>query len=188
METKYSSKASLFLMELIIAILFFAISSAICTQLFVKSHIISQHTVNDNHAVLWVQNISEVFYSKNGDFESCKTFFKEDEAASDYAFLTPLLSAYEDSMYFIFDRDWNLVQDSASADYIVLALYSSDDLYHYLNLCTFQLPTHSLTSDTASAKEYESIDSLSQMLEQQQIWNYFLQIKSYSGLKGERYE
>lgn len=43
--------SSLFLMELIIAILFFSVFSAVCVQFFVKSHLLSNDSSALNHAV-----------------------------------------------------------------------------------------------------------------------------------------
>lgn len=43
--------SSLFLMELIIAILFFSVASAVCVQFFVKSHLLSNDSDALNHAV-----------------------------------------------------------------------------------------------------------------------------------------
>ena len=43
--------SSLFLMELILAILFFSITSAVCIQFFVKSHLLSQDSQILTHAV-----------------------------------------------------------------------------------------------------------------------------------------
>lgn len=56
-----TSKSSLFLMELIIAILFFALASAVCIQLFVKSHLLGNTTAEENHALLLCQNLSEIY-------------------------------------------------------------------------------------------------------------------------------
>ena len=42
------SRSSLFLMEMIIAILFFSLASAVCIQLFARSHLLSTQTVNQN--------------------------------------------------------------------------------------------------------------------------------------------
>ena len=53
-----NSKSALFLMELIIAILFFAISSAVCVQLFVKAHLMSRDTTDLNHAVACAESAS----------------------------------------------------------------------------------------------------------------------------------
>lgn len=56
-----TSKSSLFLMELIIAILFFALASAVCIQLFVKSHLLGNTTAQENHALLLCQNLAEIY-------------------------------------------------------------------------------------------------------------------------------
>lgn len=65
-----SSKASLFLMELIITILIFSAASAVCVQLFAKSHLISLKTQILNHAVIHSENTAEVFLSTQGDLSS----------------------------------------------------------------------------------------------------------------------
>lgn len=62
-------KTGLFLMELIIAILFFSLAAAICIQLFVKSHMISERNIALNHSILLAQNTAEIFYATNGDPE-----------------------------------------------------------------------------------------------------------------------
>lgn len=67
MNNSTSSKTGLFLMELIIAILFFSVSGAICVQLFVQSHMTSKNSVELNHAVEWCQNVAESFYGCDGD-------------------------------------------------------------------------------------------------------------------------
>lgn len=68
-----SSKSSLFLIELIIAILFFAMASAVCIQLFVKSHLLGRTTTDENHALLVCQNLSEIYLGSltgEDDFDS----------------------------------------------------------------------------------------------------------------------
>ena len=62
-------KTGLFLMELIIAILFFSLAAAICIQLFVKSHMISERSIALNHSILLAQNTAEIFHATNGDPE-----------------------------------------------------------------------------------------------------------------------
>lgn len=54
-------RSSLFLLELIIAILFFSLASAVCVQFFVKSRIISEDTKNLNIAVQQVSSQAELF-------------------------------------------------------------------------------------------------------------------------------
>lgn len=61
------SKTGLFLMELIIVIFFFALTSAICLQVFVKAHIYDVATNNSINAVVWADNTSEIFYEFGSD-------------------------------------------------------------------------------------------------------------------------
>ena len=63
------SKSSLFLIELIIVILFFSLTSTVCIQLFVKAHLIGKHTSELNHSVEIAQNLAESFYGMNGDYD-----------------------------------------------------------------------------------------------------------------------
>ncbi len=52
--------SSLFLMELILAILFFSIASAVCVQFFVKSHLLSRDSNALNHAANECSSVAEV--------------------------------------------------------------------------------------------------------------------------------
>ena len=63
------SKSGLFLMELIIVLLFFSLASTICIRLFVKSHALSQETVDLTNAVTLAQNLAENFIASDGDPE-----------------------------------------------------------------------------------------------------------------------
>ena len=56
------SKSALFLMELIIVILFFALTSAVCMRVFIKAHDVAHDTESANYAVLWADNAAECFY------------------------------------------------------------------------------------------------------------------------------
>ncbi len=69
------SKSGLLLMELIIAILFFALASTVCIRLFAKSHLLSKQTINQNHAVLQAQNLAEAYLATEGDFTQMGLLF-----------------------------------------------------------------------------------------------------------------
>ena len=75
-----NSRASLFLMELMISILFFSLSSAVCIQLFVKAHTINETTEYKSSATLIAQDISEYFHNKCGDKLQLLSYFTEYEA------------------------------------------------------------------------------------------------------------
>ena len=47
-------------MELIIAILFFSLASAVCVRLFTSAHSLSVDSINLSNSVTWSQNLAEV--------------------------------------------------------------------------------------------------------------------------------
>ena len=51
MERTPAKRSSLFLLELMIAILFFCLASAVCVQIFVKAHTTSRETQELNTAL-----------------------------------------------------------------------------------------------------------------------------------------
>lgn len=64
------SKTGLFLMELIIVICFFALTSAISLQVFVKAHSFDVATENMLNSVIWADNVSEIFYEYGSNPEA----------------------------------------------------------------------------------------------------------------------
>lgn len=95
--------SSLFLMELILAILFFSITSAVCVQLFVKSHLLSQDSWMLTHAVSECSSVAEIC-STADDASSAITLISdiypnaEIESANEYA------AVYYDSDFNICDK------------------------------------------------------------------------------------
>lgn len=77
------SKSSLFLMELIIALLFFSLASTVCIRLFVKAHALSARTVDQNYAVNYAQNMAEAFTGCNGDLQTLQTVLSGSLLAED---------------------------------------------------------------------------------------------------------
>lgn len=68
MKTKKRARSSsLFLMELILAILFFSIASAVCVQFFVKSHLLCKRTQELNHAVNSCTSVAEYLSVSDSD-------------------------------------------------------------------------------------------------------------------------
>lgn len=92
-------------MELVIVILFFSLSSAVCVQLFVKAHQLDQETIQLNHSVIWTQNLAESYRAYSGDIEKVASVYKEQ-------ILEP-----SDSVILYFDEDWNPITDKAHMIY-----------------------------------------------------------------------
>lgn len=61
-----AKSSNLFLLELILAILFFSLASAVCVQFFVKSHILSRDAQRLNHAVNACSGIAEIVNTSGG--------------------------------------------------------------------------------------------------------------------------
>lgn len=95
------SRSSLFLMELIIAILFFSLTGAVCIQLFVKAHLISRSTIELNHAIVQAQNLAEIWLSTDGAEQPAPLYFDSDwnpcqQAPSETAGYTAALQSETD--------------------------------------------------------------------------------------------
>lgn len=133
-----NSRASLFLMEIMMSVLFFSISSAVCIQLFVKAHTLNVHTENLAKATIVAQNLSEYFL--NGD--TSKNISLREQMLS----TLPDHDTIENHVVFYYDDNWNLCKkDTASfltsltfhedADFSYLAIDittidKSEDIYH----------------------------------------------------------
>ena len=70
-------KSSLFLMELIFTILFFALASAVCMQLFARAHTLQMDTEDLNQSILLAQSAAESFESTGGDLNAFAEIFPE---------------------------------------------------------------------------------------------------------------
>ena len=62
-------RSSLFLIELMISIFFFAIASSVCIQLFAEARRITEETTAENQALLQAQSAASVFYAGGGTLQ-----------------------------------------------------------------------------------------------------------------------
>lgn len=171
MKKRYKSKTSLFLIELIIVILFFSITSAICIQIFVKSHTLSKKSINANQAQLWTQNVTEVFYSENGHFQTVKDYFPTTDINHFTTVIPEFIASYNDAFTILFDANWNPVTNVKDHKYTLLALYSEDTSFHILELCIYECPD--------SPINYSTYQDFIDDLDKEHIWNYHIQILKY---------
>lgn len=98
---RHNNISSLFLLELILAVLFFSVASALCIQIFTKAHLMSQDARDLNFAVNEVSSMAEQISA--GTLHS-DTAASSDDTASDPSTQMPddLLqdaAAYYDSGY-----------------------------------------------------------------------------------------
>lgn len=148
-------KTGLFLMELIIAILFFSLAATICIQLFVKSHMISERSIALNHSILLAQNTAEIFYATNGDPEKMASLLgcgessgtaaiaDSDNASTLTLFYTDKFDCLDpaEAASAVFQQTILLYADSDPAlitCHIVISELSSGDVIYSLDTTLFQ--------------------------------------------------
>lgn len=119
------SRSSLFLIELTISILFFALASAACIQLFVKAHLLDQKTQEINQAVVWSQNLAELWNAKNADILSVYICLREQYGSDESGFT---MNNGSDAIFFYFDENWGFC-DGVS-NHIVYRIAFTDNGYH----------------------------------------------------------
>lgn len=109
-----TSRSSLFLIELTISILFFALASAACIQLFVKAHLLDQNTQELNQTVVWSQNLAELWNASDADIMSVYICLLEQYGNQQTGFY---MNNFGDQIYFCFDENWEFC-DGVAADIV----------------------------------------------------------------------
>lgn len=101
-----NSRSALFLMELIFAILFFAIASAVCVQLFVRAHLISRDTQDLNQAMAGAQSAAAILQAEQGDLAAASVLLEG--------------SQMEDGVLTLrYDADWQPAEEEAQTSYLL---------------------------------------------------------------------
>ncbi len=127
--------SSLFLLEIIISILFFALVSASCLKVFAKAHNLSVETFNLNQGISQLENVAELLKSIDTD------------KASDANTVTEVLTSYygksvdadaetKASWQICFNNDWQACRDYDAAYYIEL---QQEDPEASDSLCTYTI-------------------------------------------------
>ena len=112
MNKQPTRRSSLFLMELIIAILFFSLASTVCVRIFVKSHTLEEESIQLNHAVLAASSVAEIFRNQENPFEILEKQYPDG-------------IKNENHYQFFYDEDWSLCNKN-EALYTVAADFTKD--------------------------------------------------------------
>lgn len=118
---RHNNTSSLFLLELILAVLFFSVASALCIQIFTKAHLMSQDARDLNFAVNEVSSMAEQI--------SAGTLHSDTAASSDDTASNPSTQMPDDSL-----QDAAAYYDSsyascekADAVYVLTVHYEPED-------------------------------------------------------------
>ena len=115
MNQQPTRRSSLFLMELIIAILFFSLAATVCVRFFVKSYTLEQESQRLNHAVNAATSVAEIFRNQEHPFSLLAEEYPYGEQA-------------ENAYYIYYDINWSLC-DSSNAVYTVLLQTAENDTF-----------------------------------------------------------
>lgn len=107
MQSRTSSKSSLFLIELIIVILFFAVASAICVRLFAQAHLTAQEGRDLNQGVFLAESAAETFRGTDCSPETMET-------------LLGMVPRGNEGYEAYYDENWQPQADRDSAAYLLL--------------------------------------------------------------------
>ena len=83
MHTQHNTRSSLFLIELIIAILFFSLGSAVCVQAFVKAHTLTAQAQDLSFASSTVSSAASAVRYTGGSLDGLQAYFPEAYADGD---------------------------------------------------------------------------------------------------------
>lgn len=118
---RHNNTSSLFLLELILAVLFFSVASALCIQIFTKAHLMSQDARDLNFAVNEVSSMAEQISA--GTLHS-DTAASSDDTASDPSTQMPDDSLQDAAAYY--DSGYASCE-KADAVYVLTVHYEPED-------------------------------------------------------------
>lgn len=107
MKNKSASKVNIFILELTIVILVFALAGAISVSLFAKAHNLGQEATDTNVAMMTTQSLAETFKSQDNFID-----------------FTDLSGIKPWPLYY--DKDWKYILDFQTASPPDNAVYSID--------------------------------------------------------------
>ncbi len=109
------SKSGLFLMELIIVILFFSISAAICMKVFSTAKIKSDYSRDISSASFVAQSCADSFKAYNGDALKISSAMNGKES--------------KDGVVVYFDSDWCATDSKSKSKYVLTLKIKDENAY-----------------------------------------------------------
>lgn len=142
MNRRSNNHSGLFLLEIMIAILFFAMVSAVCLRSFAKAHTLSQEASDINQAISHMENVAELLKSADSSVLDNPEKFSQ-LLSTEYT----LVSVDQKQYTLYFDKDWtNCPEDDARYDIEIKDAGESND---NKNLRNYNISSHTLSDGTA---------------------------------------
>lgn len=111
------SKASIFLLEIMLNVFFFTILVTICLQLFFKAHQLSDATTDLHHAVTTCNSIAEIYQSEANELEFLLNIY-------------PDAVLLDDSILIYFDKNYVKCPKTAASYRAMLSLNTENPVHN----------------------------------------------------------
>ena len=139
-KIRNSSKSGLFLIELIIAIVFFALASAVCVQLFVRAHLISKQSSETTTAIIEARNAAECFRAAGGSEEKFQALLDASSGTGDPS----------DPYSVYFGPNWQKISERSEAVYMLSVDVVQNEGLHTANIKVFRVDGEAVIFDVES--------------------------------------
>ena len=107
-----SSKSSLFLLEMIFVVLFFALIAAVYAQVFARAHKTGEDSRNLTEAVMVSRNLAEAFYADGADEAALLSLFPNARIDTP----SPSSNSANTTLILLYDDNWQEMQGEVTND------------------------------------------------------------------------
>ena len=128
MDQRSNSRLSLFPMELIVAIMFFSLSAAVCVRLFTSAHFMAEGAKNMSGATIWSQNLAEAFAGTDGNLSEMEKLYPGAYVSHD----SDDPSMKNGYIILFFNENWERIESLSDAAYfasINVAVKEASEVY-----------------------------------------------------------
>lgn len=115
------NQSSLFLIEVIIAVFFFAITAVVCIRIFVKSHNVTDESRELTKGYIEADNMAQVFMNSGANIEVIVSRYSE------YALVLSQEGSYTGTIVICYDSDFNPIE------------HPTDDITYTINSTAYEL-------------------------------------------------
>lgn len=134
MNKKSSRRSNLFLLELIAAIFFFCLASAVCVRFFVKSHTLSRETKNLDMAVNQASTFAELFRSGDDLFPLLSQQCPDGGLSADGTTFTIYYDkdwtpCIEDKALFSLKIEQDITENICTAHFTIIEMKENSEIY-----------------------------------------------------------
>lgn len=133
-------RSGIFLLEIMIAILFFALTSAVCLRSFVKAHTLSTQAAETEQALSRLEDVAELLNAIDAsDLKDEKAF--SEKIKTEF----PVCEMNGRNAVIYYDTNWKVCQPEKAFYQIQLQTTDTED-----SMCNFQIRALRLAEDTSS--------------------------------------